>query len=45
MNVSVKSRAKHMKKVSDNLEDPETFCNPILWLDEAEEGMKKWAEE
>lgn len=29
----------------DDLEDPETFCNPIEWLNEAEEGLKKWVEE
>lgn len=29
----------------DDLEDPETFCNPIEWLDEAEAGLKKWVEE
>lgn len=45
MDVNVKTKVKHMKKVLDNLEDPNTFCNPIEWLDEAEEGMKKWAEE
>jgi len=27
------------------MEDPDTFCNPIEWLDAAEEGMKMWVEE
>jgi len=35
-----------MKKTKlPNMEDPETFCNPIEWLDKAEEGLKKWVNE
>jgi|TARA_R110000751_G_scaffold131946_4_gene234306 hypothetical protein len=25
--------------------DPDTFCNPIEWLDKAEVGLKKWVDE
>lgn len=28
-----------------DLEDPDTFCNPIEWLDECEEGLAKWVKE
>jgi len=28
-----------------NYEDPDIYCNPIEWLDEAEEGLAKWAKE
>tara|TARA_R110000782_G_scaffold259614_1_gene350304 strand:- start:263 stop:370 length:108 start_codon:yes stop_codon:yes gene_type:complete len=29
----------------EDLEDPDTYCNPIEMLDEAEEGLKQWVEE
>jgi len=35
---------KKKTKLPD-MEDPDTFCNPIEWLDAAEEGMKMWVEE
>lgn len=31
--------------MTDDLEDPETFCNPIQWMNEAEELLEKWAQE
>jgi|TARA_B110000438_G_scaffold199689_1_gene191233 hypothetical protein len=31
--------------MTEDLEDPETYCNPIEWMDEAEEGLDKWANE
>jgi len=31
--------------MSEDLEDPETFCNPIQWMNEAEELLEKWANE
>jgi hypothetical protein len=34
-----------VNNITEDLEDPETFCNPIEWLDEAEAGLKKWVEE
>ena len=35
-----------MKKSEEHdMEDPDTFCNPIEWLDEAEKGLKKWVDE
>ena len=38
---------RNMKKKTKlpDMEDPNTFCNPIEWLDEAEDGMKMWVEE
>lgn len=36
----------NMKKSEEHdMEDPNTFCNPIEWLDEAEKGLKKWVDE
>jgi len=31
--------------MTEDLEDPETFCNPIEWMDEAEKLLEKWADE
>ena len=31
--------------MTKDLEDPETYCNPIEWMDEAETGLDKWANE
>jgi len=31
--------------MTEDLEDPEIFCNPIEWMDEAEKLLKKWADE
>jgi len=29
----------------EDLEDPDTYCNPIEMLDEAEKGLKQWVDE
>ena len=34
-----------MINITEDLEDPNIYCNPIEWLDEAEEGLKKWVDE
>lgn len=31
--------------MTEDLEDPETYCNPIEWMNEAEAGLDKWANE
>jgi len=40
-----KGRPKDNRSMQEDLEDPETFCNPIEWLDEAEKGLAKWVAE
>jgi len=34
-----------LKGIEPDLEDPDTFCNPIVWSDAAEEGLTKWSNE
>jgi len=34
-----------LKGMEPDMEDPETFCNPIVWMDAAEEGLEEWANE
>ena len=47
LNPKFQRNMRNMKKKTKlpDMEDPNTFCNPIEWLDEAEDGMKMWVEE
>ncbi len=47
LNHKFQRNMRNMKKKTElpDMEDPDTFCNPIEWLDDAEEGMKMWADE
>jgi hypothetical protein len=47
LNHKFQRNMRNMKKKTElpDMEDPDTFCNPIEWLDAAEDGMKMWVEE